>query len=78
MRTVRDVIHQFNEIGLASPGHSLWGRPPRLLNRDDEVFYPRISGCEVASGDGVFADEAWGHEAGRGEADRGIGAGGEG
>ncbi|MGW5974439.1 helix-turn-helix domain-containing protein [Streptomyces sp. NPDC055186] len=38
--TVRDVIHRFNEIGLACLGPSVGGRPssPRLLSGDDEDF----------------------------------------
>lgn len=36
--TVRDVIHKFNEIGLACLDPRWAGGRPRLLNRDDEDF----------------------------------------
>ena len=36
--TVRDVIHRFNEIGLACLDPQWAGGRPRLLNRDDEDF----------------------------------------
>ncbi|MGW2680378.1 IS630 family transposase [Streptomyces sp. NPDC001436] len=36
--TVRDVIHRFNEIGLACLNPRWAGGRPRLLNRDDEDF----------------------------------------
>ncbi len=36
--TVRDVIHRFNEIGLACLDPRWAGGRPRLLNRDDEDF----------------------------------------
>jgi len=36
--TVRDVIHRFNEIGLACLEPQWAGGRPRLLSRDDEDF----------------------------------------
>lgn len=36
--TVRDVIHRFNEIGLACLDPRWAGGRPRLLSRDDEDF----------------------------------------
>ncbi|GAA3025838.1 hypothetical protein GCM10017559_59490 [Streptosporangium longisporum] len=36
--TVRDVIHRFNEIGLACPDPQRAGGRPRLLSSDDEAF----------------------------------------
>ncbi|MFD6185719.1 transposase, partial [Streptomyces goshikiensis] len=36
--TVRDVIHRFNEIGLACLSPRWAGGRPRLLDRDDEDF----------------------------------------
>ncbi len=36
--TVRDVIHRFNEVGLACPDPRWAGGRPRLLSRDDEGF----------------------------------------
>ncbi|MGG8409390.1 helix-turn-helix domain-containing protein, partial [Streptomyces sp. 12297] len=36
--TVRDVIHKFNEIGLACLNPRWAGGRPRLLDRDDEDF----------------------------------------
>lgn len=36
--TVRDVIHRFNEVGLACLDPRWAGGRPRLLSRDDEDF----------------------------------------
>jgi transposase len=41
--TVRDVIHRFNEIGLACLDPQWTGGRPRLLNRDDEDFVVRTA-----------------------------------
>ena len=41
--TVRDVIHRFNEIGLACLDPQLAGGRPRLLSREDEDFVIRTA-----------------------------------
>ncbi|MFJ4633684.1 IS630 family transposase [Streptomyces sp. NPDC088847] len=41
--TVRDVIHRFNEIGLACLDPQWAGGRPRLLSRDDEDFVVRTA-----------------------------------
>ncbi|MFB8115470.1 IS630 family transposase [Streptomyces sp. NPDC055962] len=41
--TVRDVIHKFNEIGLACPDPRWAGGRPRLLSDDDEEFVIRTA-----------------------------------
>jgi hypothetical protein len=41
--TVRDVIHRFNEIGLACLDHWWAGGLPRLLSPDDEDFVVRTA-----------------------------------
>ncbi|WP_243727664.1 helix-turn-helix domain-containing protein [Actinocrispum wychmicini] len=41
--TVRDVIHRFNEVGLACLDPQWAGGRPRLLSRDDEDFVIRTA-----------------------------------
>jgi transposase len=41
--TVRDVIHRFNEIGLACLDPQWAGGRPRLLSPDDEDFVIRTA-----------------------------------